>query len=266
MTEVQSGTGDSAEAVQNQLIKTEEISGQISKVTEASATINTCVDEATVAIEEGRKNISELISQSKKSEVAGNSAIKEVDELKKSTDQMQTIVELIQGVASQTSLLALNASIEAARAGEAGRGFAVVATEISNLAGQTQTATGNISKLIENITKEMGEVSGAITSLVESNKVQNESAQVTAGSFEKIYESSDSIKRNANDLSKTVGSLDEANKEIIESIQTISAITEEVSAHSTTTCDTSAQNEKIVRDVQAVVSNMTANAEKLKNL
>ena len=58
---------------------------------------------------------------------------------------MQSITQLINDVASQTSLLALNASIEAARAGEAGKGFAVVASEISNLAAKTKEATVNIT-------------------------------------------------------------------------------------------------------------------------
>ena len=91
--------------------------------------------------------------------------ISKVEELNKSISQMQSIVSLIQDVASKTSLLALNASIEAARAGEAGRGFAVVATNISELANQTQTATKDINELISKVTKEMAEVSAAISTM-----------------------------------------------------------------------------------------------------
>lgn len=91
--------------------------------------------------------------------------ISKVEELNKSISQMQSIVSLIQDVASKTSLLALNASIEAARAGEAGRGFAVVATNISELANQTQTATKDINELISKVTKEMAEVSAVISTM-----------------------------------------------------------------------------------------------------
>lgn len=73
---------------------------------------------------------------------------------------MNSIVEIISNIASQTSLLALNASIEAARAGEAGRGFSVVASEISTMANQTTDATQEITDLI-------GNVSSAVTSVVE---------------------------------------------------------------------------------------------------
>lgn len=266
MQEVQTGTGDSADAVQNQLHKTEEISEQIDTVMLSSENIGNNVDAAIVAIKEGQNNINKLIEQSKVSEEAANGAVKEVESLKQSTDKMESIVELISNVASQTSLLSLNASIEAARAGEAGRGFAVVASEISNLAAQTQTATEDINNLISNITSEMTEVAKAITRLVENNKVQNESAVVTAESFEKIVANSSAIKEDSTQLSKIVDALENTNKEIVESIQTISAITEEVSAHSSTTCDTTEHNQGIVKEVQEIVDEMTQNAEKLRKI
>ena len=264
MQEIQSGTGDTAESVQTQLYKTEEIQTQINKVTEAANSIGEDVTVTVDACHEGRDTISKLIDQAKVSEEAGNSVMKEVDELKASTAQMQSIVELIKNVASQTSLLALNASIEAARAGEAGRGFAVVATEISNLAGQTQTATGNISDLIAGISKEMTEVVDAINSLVESNRVQNESANITKESFEKIVESIRNIRTNSGELSTIVGTLATANQEIVDSIQIISAITEEVTAHASETHDASVRNQSIVDGINNMVSNLNEDAAELK--
>lgn len=266
MQEVQSGTTDSAESIQNQLVKTEEIQTQIEKVTNATNSISTNVDASVDACHAGRENIEKLMKQSEISEKAGSEVMKDVEGLKNSTEQMESIVALIKSVASQTSLLALNASIEAARAGEAGRGFAVVATEISDLAGQTSSATGSISELIEGISRIVNEVVTAISSLVESNKVQNESATVTSGSFEKIVDSVKGIREDSQTLSSVVTRLAAANQEIVESIQTISAITEEVSAHSTTTCEATQQNEAIVEDVQRVVEEMINNAEKLSSL
>ncbi len=266
MSEVQSGSTDSAESIQNQLVKTEEIQKQIENVTDASESIGSNVRDAVDAIEEGRNNISKLIEQAAISENAGNEVATEVEGLRATTQQMETIVDLINSVASQTSLLALNASIEAARAGEAGRGFAVVATEISNLAGQTQNATGNISSLIEGISTEINKVVSAINSLVDSNRIQNESAQVTSGSFDRIVESAGKIRDDSSELSNIVGRLASANNEIVESIQTISAITEEVSAHSTTTVTTTEANRGIVEEVRTLVDEMTEAAGKLKSM
>jgi len=266
MEEVQQGANDSAEAVQSQLIKTEEIQNQIDRVTDASENIESNIEEALKAIKEGNDNISRLIQNAEASEVAANGAVTEVESLKNYTSQMVNIVSLIKEIAEQTSLLSLNASIEAARAGEAGRGFAVVAGEISSLSSQTQSATENISKLISNVTSNMDDVAKAIISLVESNKIQNESASVTAESFDKIAHSTEIIQENSNELAGIVESLDVANKDIIESIQVISAISEEVSAHATTTFEITEQNEDIVQYVQNVVVEMTENAHKLKQI
>ncbi|MCR5716763.1 MAG: hypothetical protein K6G23_07960 [Lachnospiraceae bacterium] len=266
MQEIQTGTSDCAESVQTQLHKTEEIQELIEKVTGAAGNIGNSISVTSDACSEGRSNIGKLIEQAKVSEKAGSEVVNEVESLKSSTTKMQSIVELIQSVASQTSMLALNASIEAARAGEAGRGFAVVATEISNLASQTQTATGNINDLIGSIVRAMEEVTGAIDSLVESNQLQNESAVVTGESFEKIIDSIHEIDDNSEELSNVVRALSATNQEIVESIQTISAVTEEVSAHSVNTCEATEQNQEIVTEVQGIVDEMNRHAEELNKL
>jgi methyl-accepting chemotaxis protein len=168
-------------------------------------------------------------------------------------------------VADQTGLLSLNASIEAARAGEAGRGFAVVASEISNLASQTQQATENIESLISGVIDRLQGASNAINELVDGNLQQKEVANVTADSLRTIQEDSTAIEQNTEAMTELVRKLEVANHSIVESIQNISAITEEVSAHSNETYESSVQNTAIVKEVGQIAQFLQKRAADLKS-
>ena len=263
MSEVSSGTNESAEAIQNQLLKTEQIQDSIGSVEGAVEEISSYMDKSIAAVSDGRGQVENLTKLVAESEKAGNDVIGALDAFTEYTNKMNTITELINSVASQTSLLALNASIEAARAGEAGRGFAVVASEISNLAGQTTSATSDINDLISNISSQLNTMVDKINSLIETNKIQGETAARTAENFTAIDASIGEMKKQSNHLSVAVENLADANKEIVDSIQTISAITEEVSAHSSETYTASEMNQNILKEVEQIVVQLSNDAQRL---
>ncbi len=266
MSEVTSGTSESAEAIQNQLIKTEEIQEHITNVEHATDKILQDVTTAAEAIHSGQEHVSTLIGLTEVSNKAGSDVAGALTSFREYTDQMNSITDLITNVASQTSLLALNASIEAARAGEAGRGFAVVASEISNLAGQTTDATENITGLISNISGQLQIMVDTINNLIESNRKQNISAEKTAESFHTITQNTSVIQEQSSTLKSIVSELASANKVIVDSIQTISAITQEVSAHSNETYSSSESNQTIVSEVNGLVQSLNEDAGKLSSV
>ncbi len=264
MEEVSSGTTETANSVQEQLEMTEAIQDSVNEVKNASTTISQRMQEASDAIDEGRDNINLLLQKVAASETAGNKVVSELEELNTHTAQMHEIVEMITSIASQTTLLSLNASIEAARAGEAGRGFAVVADEISKLADQTSQSTSDITKLIDNLSAKLKEVVQSINQLMDSNREQNDCANSAASNFEQITGSAEAANSEAGTLAQVVSKLEDANSTIVNSIQTVSAISEEVSAHASGTLASSEKNAEIVNDVSRIIETLTADAKRLE--
>ena len=266
MEQVTQGTNESAEAAQTQLVQTTEISDHIENVKTSSGIITDNVDVAADAVSVGQSNIHRMTKLTQEVDEAGKDVASALDKFKKTADEMNSITDIITNVASQTRLLALNASIEAARAGEAGRGFAVVASEISNLAGQTTNATENINSLITEVVGQVADMVGTIEKLLKAGEEESKCAADTADSFEKISGTVDTIKKHTADLYGVVGRLASANEEIVNSIQTASAVTEEVTAHATETLDTSKKNQQIVTHINSLVENLSEDAEKLKKI
>ena len=265
MSEVSSGTAETAEAIQNQLQKTSEIQNHITNVEHASSAISSDMQLTTEAVSESTKLITGLRELASSSETAGNDVATALESLREYTGQMNSITELITSVASQTSLLALNASIEAARAGEAGKGFAVVASEISNLAGQTTAATDNIVSLIGNISNQLQVMISTTNKLISSNQEQNRSAGKTAETFETISDKMTNINSRTQELNRIITDLASANKTIVSNIQTISAITEEVSAHTNETYTSSERSKQIVEQVNTLVSSLNEDSKTLQS-
>ena len=265
MSEVSTGSSETAESVQQQLQKTEVIQQHIAKVKDTAVEIEENMNTTAEKVTTGRQQMDALAEQVEKSMTANRQVLEQMKALSEYTGQMNTIIETITSIANSTGMLALNASIEAARAGEAGKGFAVVASQISGLANQTKAATVNITDLIGHINQELVSVEEAVDVVTESNRANAESTRVVGENFEGITQGTENVEAQTKELMGIVGELETANADIVEHIQTVSAITEEVSAHANETFNACEENSLLVETVTGVVGELSSNAEKLQN-
>ena len=265
MTNLADGTNEAVEAIEAQKLSTMKINEYIKGVEDSVGSIVKEVTEAEENLEAGNVIMNDLLKQVKVSEESNVLVAEKMEGLKEYAGKMQDIMGLIRNVANQTSMLALNASIEAARAGEAGKGFAVVATEISSLSTQTNSATGDIDQLIDNIVKSVEEVTQAMEKLVEGSELQNQYVNNTAASFEKIHKSTQGISCQVSQLQEAVEIVTEENDQVEKQIEHVAHTMEEVTSSADETLENCNTNLDSIAKVVALMDSLKEDAAKLKN-
>jgi methyl-accepting chemotaxis protein len=194
-----------SESAQNQAATVEEMSASIQQLSQAIVHINQNADAATGLADK----TSHLAKQ------GGDSVEKAIEAMvliKKSSEQVSDIIQVISEIASQTNLLALNAAIEAARAGEHGLGFAVVADEVRKLAERSSAAAKEITALIKESTRRVAD--GAQL----SEKAGESLARIVQG----VQETAASIAK----IAQATREQSEASSEVTKAIQNVTSITE----------------------------------------
>ncbi len=157
--ETQKSMKDSSTTLNSVKNKATDVASMMNTSIEQSQGLRKRLIETQGLVKESKDAIGDLFSQITESAHTEEELSSKVEQLSRNADDVKSILDIINDIADQTNLLALNAAIEAARAGEHGRGFAVVADEVRNLAGRTQKSLAEINSTIMVIVQEINDVS-----------------------------------------------------------------------------------------------------------
>ena len=239
----------------------QEFHDAIAKTTEMIKTTN----EAAKKGASDMNNATKMMGAIKESVESTASVVEALGEELKNID---TFVDTIAEIASQTNLLSLNASIEAARAGEMGKGFAVVASEISKLAEQSNEAASKITELIGEIMKNSDEAVSAMRQGAENVVAGTGTVNEAGSTFNNIVDMVYSISEQSERMSEIVGQLSEGTETIADNIskienmsasvadetQNVSAASQEQTASSQEVAEASDKLANNAQDLQEFVS------------
>lgn len=235
--QISSSTEELAAGAQEQSAQTGEIAGAVNQMsatiiqtTRHAAEASENAKEAGTVAKEGGKAVEDTINGMGRIANVVSRAAQVVQELGKGSEQIGEIVQVIDDIADQTNLLALNAAIEAARAGEQGRGFAVVADEVRKLAERTTKATKEIAVMIKRIQNDTKE---AVVSMNEGTKeveVGKELAERAGGSLRQIIGSSGKVVDIITQVAAASEEQSSAAEQISKNIESISNVTHEAAS------------------------------------
>lgn len=214
-------TEQTSAGVNSQKVETDQVATAMHQMTATVQEVARNAEEASEAAvaadqqaREGDKVVNEAIVQIERLASEVSHSTEAMGELKRESDKIGSVLDVIKSVAQQTNLLALNAAIEAARAGEAGRGFAVVADEVRSLAQRTQKSTEEIEVLIAGLQNGTQQVA----------TIMDASHDLTVSSVELTRRAGSSLES----ITRTVSAIQSMNQQIAAAAEQQSATAEEI--------------------------------------
>ncbi|MBR1892699.1 MAG: methyl-accepting chemotaxis protein [Lachnospiraceae bacterium] len=257
--EIASGATQQADEIQS-------VSENVEKISEANGQVQQNTSELSALatdMQDASKISSDNLGSLQKSSEKMSDSITQISEKVGATgaavDNINSKVEEIASIATQTNLLSLNASIEAARAGEAGRGFAVVAEEISQLADNSKNLASAIRAEMDVLLSESRSAVEMADAVRKENEQQQDIITSTVQSVKDMIEDIASTADRVKTIEKAVDGCMSANDVVAEAMTNLSAVSEENAASSQTTG-------AAVEELSATVTTLASSADSLKGI
>jgi methyl-accepting chemotaxis protein len=215
---------------------------------------------------EGKKFMESSNEQMAKIDQIVQGAVQKVQSLDSQSREISTLVSVINDIAEQTNLLALNAAIEAARAGEHGKGFAVVADEVRKLAEQVSHSVTDITSIVINIQKESGMVAESLLNGYSEVEKGTSQIQTTGKTFTEINEAVIKMVNSITTISDSLSEMEDNSLKMNRSIEEIASISQESAAGVEQTSASSQQISSSMEEIAGNSEDLSKLAEELNAL
>lgn len=235
----------------------EEIVSNVDGLDHTSVKMKNASDESSVIIRQ-------LSESNDRTTQAINRISRQIEATNDSVQMIHAAVELITSIASQTSLLALNASIEAARAGEHGKGFAVVASEIQKLAEQSNESAEKIKDIIRNLLSESGQTVNVMHEVEGIVAQQQEKLEETKTKFVSVADGVNASRNETEAIQNHTQVCDTSRARVIDAIQNLSAISQENAASTQQTTASMAGLNEGIRQLSVAAKELQGLSENLE--
>lgn len=235
-----------------------EMSSAIVEVSSNTARTSTAAEEADNSVEQGHHSIEESLSATTRLAENIDDITQLINGLGADSKAIGSVIEVINAIAEQTNLLALNAAIEAARAGEQGRGFAVVADEVRTLAQRTQNSTVEIKDIISRIQNSTNSCVDSITDAQGKAQECVSYNQQAGQSYTSISQAVSDIRNMTFQVATAVEEQSAVAEEVNRNIVNIQGQSEQTSDASRINADTSARLAKDIAGMREMVKQFSA--------
>lgn len=201
------------------IVESSKNAGQASDASKEQSNTATTGGEIVSRTIQGMNSVADVVAESASS----------IGKLAEAADKIGKIIDVIEDIASQTNLLALNAAIEAARAGEQGRGFAVVADEVRNLAERTAKATGEIDEVIKEVQTRTNDAVNSMESGIKEVEKGRQLADEAGNSLSEIEQMSSNVMSMIEQIATATEQQSQVAADVTKRIEVISGVSKDTS-------------------------------------
>jgi len=263
ITGVARGSQAQDQAVGRAAQLTTEITRAMQQVSTSAQAVTTIATTAAETARTGRQTVEASIRGMEAIKTKADLLAHKIKEMGARSNQIGSIVETIDDIASQTNLLALNAAIEAARAGEHGKGFAVVADEVRKLAEKATGATKEIAGLIKNIQQTMTEAMDTMADSTQEVEVGVHQAHDSGATLANILTAAESVRHQADTTLAASNQMSQAATELVTAMEAVAAVVKENTSSTAEMASESAEVAQAIENIASVSEENAASVEEV---